>query len=111
MALVIRIPDASWSTQEVILGDVTLTLELTWNTRNEAWHISILDIDEEPILEGIKITDQVSVTKRYTSDRLPEGNIWCGKANPKATGITRDNLGTDYLLIYLTSQEEADVGL
>lgn len=111
MALEIRVPETAWSLQEVLLGGIALLLELNWNTRNESWHISLFDLDEEPILQGIKITDRVSPTKRYTDLRLPEGNIYCAKVNKRATGITRTNLGTDYKLIYASKEEEADVGL
>ena len=106
MALKIRTPIDSWSNQQVTLDNTNLILELLWNTRNESWVISLFDLDENPILTGIKLTENVSVTARYTDSRLPSGNIWCARLNPKAPKITRDNLGTDFILVYLTEEEE-----
>lgn len=111
MALEINIPDSAWSSQEVTLDQTNLKLELLWNTRNNAWHINIYDINATPILEGIKLTENVSVTGRYTDKLLPDGNIWCVRYNPQAKVITRDNLGRDFLLIYFTEEEERDVGI
>lgn len=111
MALQIRTPENSWSSQQVTLDNKNYILDLFWNTRNDSWVISIYDIDEEPILEGIRLTENVSVTSKYIDSRLPEGNIYCARLNPKAKFITRDNLGKDFILVYLSSEEEGNVSI
>ena len=37
------------------LDDVTYLLRIYWNTRQERWHLSISDADENPLLMGIPL--------------------------------------------------------
>ena len=111
MPLQIRTPVNSWSTQQVTLDNKNYTIELFWNSRNDSWVMSLYDIDENPIIEGVRLSENVSVTAKYTDTRLPEGNIYCARLNPKAKFITRDNLGKDFLLVYLSSEEEGNVSI
>lgn len=111
MALQIRTPQNAWSRQQVIIEGVVLNIELRWMTREAVWVIDIFDTNNNSILTGIKLTENVSITSQYFRELLPRGNLWVLRFESSATNITRTNLGTGFQLIYLTEEEQSDAGL
>ena len=118
MALQIKIPQVYSNSQQITLDGTVYTLKNYWNTRDEAWRISLIDADDEPILLGLKVMPNQNLTTPYKATpnigtRLPSGNIWCVRTTTDKSVISDTNFGTglNYQLWYLTSEEEEENGL
>ena len=112
MPLQIRTPQNAWSSQQVIIGGVVLNLDLRWMTREEVWCIDIYNTNNETILTGMKLTENVSIDLKYYRPELPiGGNLWVLRFEAAADKITRTNLGTSFQLVYLTEDEQIAAGL
>lgn len=114
MALRIKIPDSANSRQEVALGGEVLLLDLSFNSQNKGWYMSLKSpVDLSEILSGRQLKPNQNLTGRYFLDELPEGNIWCLRQTTSSQDITRDNLGVDkdFCLFYLSNSEEEELGI
>lgn len=111
MAIEIRTPQSSWSSQQITIEGITLILELRWMTREQVWVADIFDTNNVTILTGIKLTENQSINLQYYRPELPSGYFWVLRFESQADNITRNNLGTSFKLIYLTEQESIDASL
>lgn len=111
MAIQIKTPQNAWSTQRVTLEDVTSLITLRWMDRESVWVIDIFDTDNTPILTGIKLTENVSITKRYVNDQFKLGDLWVLRFSTTESSISRTNLGTSFKLVYLTKEEGDATGI
>jgi hypothetical protein len=93
--------------QEILLGDRMMKLIIWWNSRSEAWYMSLEDSDTDDIVSGIKIIPNWALVKQYRAN-LPnfEGDIIAIPTDSNAEErITYDNLNNGYELNYLTIEE------
>lgn len=110
MAIFIRTPSQSWSSQQLSLENTNINLELQWNDRassvNEgSWFLNLYTVEDEPIITGIKIIPDYPLTFKYSDNRLPEGEFFCLSNTSTDVKLGRDNLGTDFRLTYITKEE------
>lgn len=93
--------------QEILIGDRIVKITLFWNSRSEAWYMSVEDVDTEDKLLGIKVVPYWPAIRQFRA-YLPnlEGDIML---IPSDVGIeervTYDNLDNGYSLNYLTEEE------
>jgi hypothetical protein len=95
--------------QETILGQRVMTIIITWNSRSEAWYLSLKDEDTANELDGIKLVPNWLLIRQYHS-QLPnfEGDLIIIKTdNDVEERITYNNLGNGWDLFYVT-QDEAE---
>lgn len=105
MAYIISVPDSPASTQRITIEGLTYFIYLAYNSRQESWELTLHNEDNEPLVEGIKLIPDQNITKRFLWVDRFEGDIVISIYNATAEPITRDNLGTDYLIVYVTKEE------
>jgi hypothetical protein len=111
MAIEIRTPQISWTSQQITIGGITLNFELRWMTREGVWVADIFDVNSNSILTGVKLTENTSINMRYYVPDLPEGDFWVLRVESQADTITRNNLGSSFKLVFLTYEESVSAGL
>jgi hypothetical protein len=103
----ILIPTSAWSEKEVVLNGVPLILEFTYNNR-AGWHLSISDISGDPLLTGVKLTENRAIDLRYRallSDRIKlEGGLYFVRVGNEEKP-TRDNIQDEFALVFITDEE------
>lgn len=93
--------------QEIILGDRLMIITLVWNSRSEAWYMSIEDSDSGDVVYGIKLLPNWTLIKQYRSS-LPnfEGDIILIASDSNVDQrVTYDNLNNGYQLTYVNEEE------
>ena len=63
-------------TKEVTFDERGYKLLFTWNTRMEAWTLSFLELDDTPILSGIKLVLNYELISIYRHLDIPQGNLY-----------------------------------
>lgn len=101
-------------TIEVELNSEVFRLRFIWNSREQSWYMDILDQDDIEILTGIKLVINYELLLQYEAyDNLPKGEfiLWDLEKNPKTGGVTFDNFGRRYQLIFFTDEEIEEGGI
>lgn len=101
------------STQNVLIGSQPIRLALDFNSTDKKWRISIYDSQNDPIIVGVVLSPNKSPTKRYALPFFSEGNLWLFRLRSTDQPLKYDNFGLekDYGLIYLTNEEEEELGI
>lgn len=98
---------ARWKVS-VTLSGVRYQLYISWNTRMESWYMTILDVNDEVLLGGLRLVPNVNFFEKYRASvpELPPGDLGIYCAGKMASDeITRENLGTDFNLFYVIEEE------
>ena len=111
MALKIKTPKVSWSRQQLVINDFVFTLELRWMSREAVWVADMFDTTGASVLTGVALSSNVSLDSRYYIPELVGGNLWVVRVKGSSPDITRDNLGSSFLLMYFTYEEAISAGL
>lgn len=83
----------------VELDAVVYTLSMVYNTRAERWFLSILDIDGNPLREGLKMVSNWPLLTTWVQQDRPDGSMWA--INPENDDDpNRDTLGTSSVFVY-----------
>jgi len=91
--------------QQMDLDGVSYNLTFLYNTTSAQWTISISDIDEVHIIDGLKLVLNSNLFSQYPSIGLPPGELYCIDTTDSETEINRDNLGSIINLIYVPEDE------
>lgn len=94
-------------TQTIDLDGTPFILRVTWNTRVESFFMDIQDRNQQDILLGIRLVPNYLLVRDYVQETLPPGDfyLWDSLNTPEDFGVTFDNLGNRYILLYLTKEE------
>lgn len=92
-------------TQQVTLDGSIYQVSLIWNGRDDAWFISFAEQDGTPILDALKIVPGYELIRRFKDSRLPPGALLTADMTDTGDYPTRDNLGVDVKLVYMTEAE------
>ena len=93
--------------EQIELDGTIYRLRFTWNVRNEVWYMDISDKDGNPLILGLALVANYLLLEGYQCCDRPVGDfyLWDTLGEPNNTGVTFDNLGTRYILIYVTAGE------
>jgi len=91
--------------QQMDLDGVPYNLTFLYNTSSLQWTLSISDIDDVHIVDGLKLVLNSNLFSQYPSIGLPPGELYCIDSTGKELEINRDNLGSVVELIYVTEAE------
>jgi hypothetical protein len=91
--------------QNVVLGDATFMIAGSWNTRDEAWNISVYKSDETPLIEGKRLVLNEDVLKDVYDEDKPKGRLLVVPIANNLERIERDALGVDVDLIFVGDDE------
>ncbi len=93
---------------DIELNGTIFHLRFHWNARENNWYMDIQDQDEINILMGIKLVVNYFLLAQYRAYiNLPEGDFifWDLNQIPEDGGVTFDNFGDRYQLIFFTDDE------
>jgi hypothetical protein len=89
--------ESNFNTSIDIAGN-TYILKFKWNTRGSYWSCGIYESDDTVIVRSQKLSVGYPLFARFVDSRLPRGLFWV--IDTVGNGLTRDNLGSDVVLIY-----------
>ncbi len=94
---------------DIELNGTMFSLHFLWNTREEFWYMNIFSAEGDPVITGIKIVPKYALLEQFKAvPGLPEGDFFVvdnDQNNPYSEGITYDNFGTRYSLLFITTEE------
>jgi len=61
--------------EEIVLNDISYVFNLEWNSRFEYWSLSVMDVNETPIVSGIKLVYGIDLFAQFPANGLPAGNL------------------------------------
>jgi len=83
---------------------------VSYNSRQEAWMLSLSDVNDNLLLGGIRLVPGVSFLEKYRASvpDLPPGELCLAdKDGMMSTAeVTRDNLSSRFALIYKVYEED-----
>ena len=62
--------------KEISLDNKAYKFSFVWNPRMEAWTLSIFDLDDTPILNGIKLVLNYELISMYNYLEIPPGKLF-----------------------------------
>ena len=94
---------ARWE-MKVDLSGKRYGLYVSYNTRQDAWFMSISDANGKLLLAGVRLVPGVFFLEKYRASvpELPPGKLWLVdvEGNLGTAEVTRDNLHTRFALTY-----------
>jgi hypothetical protein len=67
---------AQWREQIELTG-TNYILRFKWNAINQFWSMDVLDIDDNPIVLGVKVVVNWNLLEQYSMLEKPQGDILC----------------------------------
>ncbi len=86
--------------QSVVLGDKEYKLSFLYNVRANFWTCSIFTIDDEPIVQGARVSNNYPIFARYSDLRLPKGNLYVVDSTGGNEEPDFESLGDRIILVY-----------
>ena len=86
---------------DVKLGDSIFNFTIYYNTRSETWVISLYDSELEPIFQGLNLVLGYEYLYNINNENKPYGFLFLINIENENEEPTRDNLGTDCLLVFI----------
>lgn len=80
-------------------------LDVRWNGRDGAWYLDILEQDETPIVNGVKIVLGCYLARRCSHPLFREGVLVAIDTAGTRTDAGIDDLGTRVVVRYFTIEE------
>ena len=84
---------------DIDLLGIQYNLSISWNVRGEFWHFILSDATGLKIASGVGQTNY-PLFANNTDDKFPKGLFWLVDTTDKNQDITRDNFGTEIILIF-----------
>lgn len=92
-------------TYKTDLGGIQYEIRMTWNSRCQEWFLTIVD-QYGGRIDGTKIVEKWPLLTPHRAQIRMDGDIVAIPATTDPTiRITYDNLGTEWYLAYMTSDE------
>lgn len=85
----------------VVLDGVRLTLYVQYRARTNDWFLDVLDPEDDPIAQGVRVVASYPLLQGVRDDRLPPGDLWAIRQGDPPTIARAGELGTNVLLYYL----------
>lgn len=109
MSLALEAPNTVWSTQTVVLDGVSYIFEYQWSNRYDTWYLSIFDINENPLLTGVRLVPWVPIFRNHPQRSLPAGELvlFDQQSEPPFSDKypNENDFGTRFVLYYFTQEE------
>lgn len=88
--------DFAFYTQRARLDDRDYVLHFSWNEREGRWYLGIHDIEDDPIVDSIKLVTNWPLLRYYHSDpRCPPGELMVQTLTSDDSPPGFDELGSD----------------
>jgi len=102
------LPGVPHQSLECTINGVTRIFEARWNTRDDSWYLNVLEVDEEPILMGIKLRLGVEMGRSCTHELFASGAraLVAIDFSGRAQEAGLDDLGTRVAVVYFTEVDK-----
>lgn len=104
-------PDLTNYDMQIVLDNVSYTLEFQWNFREESWYMRVLTEAGDEIQSNIKVVVEWSLGARCVDARWPKGQFVAVDTTLTATNPGIADLGDRVQLWYFTYAEVVAAGL
>lgn len=84
-----------------VIETVAYIFDVRWNTRDQAWYLDVLEVDETPIMRGMKILLGVYLGRRSSHPLFMNGVLVASDMSAQGKEAGFDDLGTRVLLQYI----------
>ena len=95
---------AAWRSQ-VTLSGVIYLFYFRWNALNQYWVMNIFNVDNQPVLLGVKVVVNFDLTEQFVVVDKPSGEIICQNILDQWNDIGRFDMGETTELIYYEASE------
>jgi hypothetical protein len=95
---------ASFS-EEITLDGLIYRFRFDWNVRKEFWTLSMLNVNLDKIISGIKLVLDYNLFDQYPGRGLPPGQLFAVDTTDEQGKINRTNLLEEVKLVYFTEDE------
>lgn len=95
-------------TYNIELGDTVFQLSYSWNSRESSWYLDVDTVDGINLIRGIKLLPSFNLLRQYPwVTRALKGIFYLldNENKPTTSGVTYDNLGKRYQLVFATFSE------
>lgn len=94
---------SSYFTQSVNIGDVVCTFRFLWNLRDGHWYCDFSSTEGSNL--GVRIVEETPLLAQKSRIGA-DGDFRVLKSNKSSVkGITYENFGTDYILVWASTDE------
>lgn len=90
---------------QVTLETVPYRFSFFWNSRGSFWLMNIQDTAFNTLINGIVLVSNFSLLDKHPGRDLPPGIFMAADKRGNLYEITRDNMGSDVVLLYVPSDE------
>lgn len=101
-------PSVPYQSLECTVDGVTRIFEARWNTRDDSWYLNVLEVDEVPILMGIKLRLGVEMGRTCTHPLFGSGAraLVAIDFSGKIQEAGLDDLGTRVAVVYFNERDK-----
>jgi len=100
-------PNIPQFSQQVSLDGVVYTLDFFYNTREDSWYLSILDVELTPIISARKMVADWPIMWRSRSASKPPGELWVIDESGAGLDPSLSDLGDRVKLLYADESEQS----
>ena len=100
-------PDLTHYDMQIVLDNVTYTLEFQWNFRESSWYLSVKTETGEDIQTNIKVVVEWALGARSVDSRWPPGKLIAIDTTNTSTNPGIADLGDRVDLLYYSAAEVA----
>lgn len=93
----------------VDLDGIEFQLDFKFNARDDAWFMTILDVDDNPLRAGLKVVNEWLLLRLWVALVRPEGELLGVNLGDVPAPPTLNQLGSDVVLTYLDAAEIASL--
>lgn len=91
--------------QNVVLDGNVYYISVNYNTRDNAWYISIRTNEDIPLITGKKVTLNTDILENVYSILKPNGILYVSPIGNDVKEITRDNMGVEVEMVFISNDE------
>ena len=95
----------------VALNGITYRFVTVWEERQQAWYLSILDQQRNPVINKIKLFYPGDILQQYSLPAFQDSLLYLVKNEDNNDTIRFDNTGLnkDYTLVFTNEQERQEL--
>jgi len=91
--------------ETITLANKLYILTALWNGRSDSWAVSLSTLEGEEIVSGRRLDIGVNVLNNVYNKNKPDGYMVVTPNDSDITIVTRDNMGSEVNLIFVSSDE------
>ena len=82
------------------LDNFVYTFDFRFNPRMNKWLMSILDVDENPLVYGIPLIFGINLVRNFVGENVPRGTLFIFDSTGNKSDPGADDLGATHKLLY-----------